>query len=70
MSVFRTMEFNPINGDVARARFWNANEERYLIPCHDKTQGNGMLDLVNVVFYPNQGSGSFTIPDISYTPTP
>lgn len=42
----------------------------HFIPCHDKTQGNGMLDLVNVVFYPNAGTGQFTIPDISYTPTP
>jgi hypothetical protein len=30
----------------------------------------GMLDIVNCIFYPNAGSGSFTIPDISYTPTP
>jgi hypothetical protein len=41
-----------------------------LIPYKHPTQGNGMLDLVNVVFYPNAGTGQFTIPDISYTPTP
>lgn len=40
------------------------------IPCIHKTLGNGMLDLVAVEFHEKKGSGSFTIPDISYTPTP
>ena len=29
----------------------------------------GMLDIVNCIFYPNAGTGQFTIPDISYTPS-
>jgi hypothetical protein len=45
-------------------------EQKNLVPYKHPTQGNGMLDLVNVVFYPNAGTGQFTIPDISYTPTP
>lgn len=44
-------------------------EQKNLVPCKHPTQGNGMLDLVNVVFYPNAGTGQFTIPDISYTPS-
>ena len=40
-----------------------------LVPYKHPTQGNGMLDLVNAVFYPNAGTGQFTIPDISYTPS-
>ena len=42
------------------------------VPCKHKVGGVeqcGMLDLVNVVFYPNAGTGQFTIPDISYTPS-
>lgn len=46
-----------------------ADSSYNFIPCKHKTLGNGMLDLVNVVFYPNAGTGSFTIPDISYTPS-
>ena len=34
---------------------------RNFIPYKHPTQGNGMLDLVNLVFYQNAGSGSFTI---------
>jgi hypothetical protein len=48
----------------------NGVVKRHFVPYKHPTQGNGMLDLVNVVFYPNAGTGQFTIPDISYTPTP
>ena len=40
-----------------------------VIPA-DCTQGIGMVDAVRGIFLPKIGSGSFTIPDISYTPTP
>ena len=48
---------------------WKAGNVLNLVPYKHPTQGNGMLDLVNVVFYPNAGTGQFTIPDISYTPS-
>lgn len=44
-----------------------------LIPIKRNSDGEiGMLDIknkMNLVFYPNAGTGSFTIPDISYTPS-
>jgi len=43
---------------------------RDFIPCKHNGE-NGMLDMVNMTWHGNvRGQGSFTIPDISYTPTP
>jgi hypothetical protein len=58
------IEYAKIDGD----------NKRHFVPCKHKVNGVeqcGMLDLVNLVWYGNaNSSGSFTIPDISYTPTP
>lgn len=41
---------------------------RYFVPCKHNNEA-GFLDILNVVWYGNSGSGSFTIHDISYTPS-
>ena len=54
-------------------KFYNSDMSQEVfefVPFKSKISGNGMIDLLTGIFYPNANSqGSFTIPDISYTPS-
>jgi len=53
----------PFKGKAYYAKIWNGDElVRYFIPCYRKSDNKpGLYDLVNNVFYTNNGTGEFSI---------